>query len=192
MRSVFWKSAILVAVIAGIACDVLAQSAGAAQIQQNLTAKSEPPPAADAGSTKAGNSSPTPKLQPTVTEELDALKSRIEQLENEVKVAKTAALADNKDTAALKAAEKELLTGNGAAMVPSTAPVAAASLSASSAQAAPTVSAEAPATKEISAQTTTKGEPFPGDWTWLNSNGHAVDSPMSTKYFTPEFRADAN
>jgi hypothetical protein len=39
---------------------------------------------------------------------------------------------------------------------------------------------------------TTKGEPFEGDWTWLNSNGHAVDSPMATKYFTPEFRADAN
>ena len=46
--------------------------------------------------------------------------------------------------------------------------------------------------KEISAQTTTKGEPFEGDWTWLNSNGHASDSPMATKYFTPEFRADAN
>jgi hypothetical protein len=24
------------------------------------------------------------------------------------------------------------------------------------------------------------------------SNGHNVDSPMSTKYFTPEFRADVN
>jgi hypothetical protein len=45
---------------------------------------------------------------------------------------------------------------------------------------------------EISAQRTTKGEPFPGDWTWLNSNGHASDSPMATKYFTPEFRADAH
>jgi hypothetical protein len=52
--------------------------------------------------------------------------------------------------------------------------------------------AAAPAPPEIDAQITTKGEPFPGDWTWLNSNGHAVDSPMSTKYFTPEFRADAN
>jgi hypothetical protein len=50
----------------------------------------------------------------------------------------------------------------------------------------------APAPPEISAERTTKEAPFPGDWTWLNSNGHAVDSPMSTKYFTPEFRADAN
>jgi hypothetical protein len=52
--------------------------------------------------------------------------------------------------------------------------------------------AAAPAAPELDAQVTTKGEPFPGDWTWLNSNGHATDSPMSTKYFTPEFRADAN
>jgi hypothetical protein len=52
--------------------------------------------------------------------------------------------------------------------------------------------ASAPALPEIGAQTTTKGEPFEGDWTWLNSNGHQTDSPMATKYFTPEFRADAN
>ena len=59
-------------------------------------------------------------------------------------------------------------------------------------QAAATPAIAAPAPPEIAAQVTTKGESFPGDWTWLNSNGHAVDSPMSTKYFTPEFRADAN
>jgi hypothetical protein len=60
-------------------------------------------------------------------------------------------------------------------------------------QAAPAPApAAAPAAPEISAETTTKSAPFPGDWTWLNSNGHAVDSPMATKYFTPEFRADAN
>jgi hypothetical protein len=50
----------------------------------------------------------------------------------------------------------------------------------------------APATPDIGAETTTKTAPFPGDWTWLNSNGRVVDSPMSTKYFTPEFRADVN
>jgi len=52
--------------------------------------------------------------------------------------------------------------------------------------------AAAPAPTEISAERTTKEAPFPGDWTWLNSNGRVVDSPMSTKYFTPEFRADVN
>jgi hypothetical protein len=58
--------------------------------------------------------------------------------------------------------------------------------------AAPPPPATAPAPPEISAETTTKSSPFPGDWTWLNSGGHNVDSPMATKYFTPEFRADAN
>lgn len=57
---------------------------------------------------------------------------------------------------------------------------------------AATAPAAAPATPEIGAETTTKSAPFPGDWTWLNSNGRVVDSPMSTKYFTPEFRADVN
>jgi hypothetical protein len=47
-------------------------------------------------------------------------------------------------------------------------------------------------TPTISAERTTKSAPFPGDWTWLNSNGRVVDSPMSTKYFTPEVRADVN
>jgi len=30
------------------------------------------------------------------------------------------------------------------------------------------------------------------DSTWMNAAGRGRDSPMSTKYFTPEFRADAN
>jgi len=47
-------------------------------------------------------------------------------------------------------------------------------------------------TPAISAERTKKSAPFPGDWTWMNSNGRVVDSPMSTKYFTPEFRADTN
>ena len=58
--------------------------------------------------------------------------------------------------------------------------------------ATPPPAAAAAAPPELGAQTTTLGEPFPGDWTWTNNNGHAVDSPMATKYFTPEFRADAN
>jgi hypothetical protein len=36
-------------------------------------------------------------------------------------------------------------------------------------------------------------EPFSyADWSWMNAAGRNHDSPMSTKYFTPEFRADAN
>jgi hypothetical protein len=100
------------------------------------------------------------------------MKARIEQLESELKAVR--------DANALRAAEKTAVSS-----APST-PVAT-----GQAAAAPALAA-APAPPEIPAQTTKKGEPFPGDWTWLNDNGHQVDSPMATKYFTPEFRADAN
>ncbi len=114
---------------------------------------------------------------PTVEQEIDALKARLAALEAEVKQAHTAPAASSGDADALRSAEKAL-TGAKDANVATTAVTATAPIS----SAAP----------EISAQTTTKGEPFPGDWTWLNGNGHASDSPMATKYFTPEFRADAN
>src|SRR3984893_9295989 len=36
-------------------------------------------------------------------------------------------------------------------------------------------------------------EPFSyAGWTWMNANGRQHDSPWSTKYFTPEFRADVH
>lgn len=104
------------------------------------------------------------------------MENRIEQLEKEVKEAQAAVLADSNDTAAMKAAERVLVAGDGAAPKTAAAPAASATV----------------ATSEIDAQVTTKGDPFPGDWTWTNNNGHAVDSPMATKYFTPEFRSDAN
>jgi hypothetical protein len=47
--------------------------------------------------------------------------------------------------------------------------------------------------KELGAEKSTKTAPFSeDDWTWLNANGRVVDFPLSTKYFTPEFRADVN
>jgi hypothetical protein len=107
----------------------------------------------------------------------DEMNARISKLESELNPggAPDEAADAARDASALRSAEKSEMGG---AIAPS--------------QVAATPAAAAPATREISAQTTTKGEPFPGDWTWLNSNGHASDSPMSTKYFTPEFRADVN
>ena len=104
-----------------------------------------------------------PATRDAVLKELAAMKARIAELE-------TAADAD-----ALRTAVKDAVGG--------AVPVA---------QTAPAPAPVAPATPEISSQITTKGEPFDGDWTWLNSNGHQVDSPMATKYFTPEVRFDAN
>jgi hypothetical protein len=106
------------------------------------------------------------------------MKARIAQLEAELK-ARTGAddAADAaKDADALRTAEGE---GTGSMAVGQAAPAPPA--------------AAAPAAPEISAETTTKSAPFAWfDQTWLNDGGHNVDSPMSTKYFTPEIRFDAN
>lgn len=163
--------------------------------EQTQVAHVDPPVAADAKTAQAAKAAQTDKnIQPTVEEQLKAMQNRIGELEREVQAQRTAALADSPDTAALKAAVKEVIADSA---TPTPTATGAAGSSSSAAGVPQTVPNAAPATsepapKEISAQTTTKGEPFPGDWTWLNSNGHASDSPMATKYFTPEFRADAN
>ena len=153
-----------------------------------MVASSDPPPAPvsasvsapDTGTSQPSTAAAKPAIQQTVDQKIDALENRIEQLEDEVKEARAAALVDSNDTAAMKEAEKNMVAGNG--VLPTAVGV---SMQAPAPAAAPTP-------PEISAERLTKEAPFPGDWTWLNSNGHASDSPMSTKYFTPEFRADAN
>jgi hypothetical protein len=116
-----------------------------------------------------------------IIKELAEMKARIAQLESELKASRGTDDGANaeRDADTLRSAEGDAVTG-------------ASSSSVTPAVQAATAAPAAPAPPEMGAQTTTKGEPFEGDWTWLNSNGHAVDSPMSTKYFTPEFRADAN
>ena len=188
MRIAIWKATTLLTLAAGLTSAGIAQTAATAPVPADLTAKSEQPSnpvaaattASDTNASAGSTTAAKPAIQPTVEQKMDLLENRIEQLENEVREAKAAALADSNDTAAMKAAEKELLAGNGS--VPSASMQAAA---------APPPAAT-PAPPEISAERLTKEAPFAGDWTWLNSNGHATDSPMSTKYFTPEFRADAN
>ncbi len=149
------------------------------------TTKGASAPAADAaGPATSAPAAPgaTPTVAPVklnndvIVRELSEMKARIALLESELKESKAAgdAASAEKDASALRSAEAT----DGAVASP--------------AQAAAPATPAAPPPPEIVSQVTTKGEPFPGDWTWLNSNGHAVDSPMSTKYFTPEFRADAN
>lgn len=118
----------------------------------------------------------TPAAPVTVSNEelarqLALLNARIDQLEAELKASKTNSA--EKDASALRAATGEITKTE-----PTPAP-------------APATSAT-PATPEITAEVTTKEAPFPGDWTWLNSNGRVTDTPMATKYFTPEIRFDVN
>jgi hypothetical protein len=112
----------------------------------------------------------------------EQLENRIELLETEIQHNREQALRDSENSALLKQGEKDLLEGNGAG----------AHGEGTGLQATPPPAAAPATTPELGAQTTTAGEPFPGDWTWSNNGGHNTDSPMATKYFTPEFRSDAN
>jgi len=54
----------------------------------------------------------------------------------------------------------------------------------------------AAATKQVSTeakQKQAKAEPFAfADFTWLTGNARTKESPMDTKFFTPEIRADVD
>jgi hypothetical protein len=115
------------------------------------------------------------------------MKSEISELKAELKARNA---ADTVSADAIKAYQSDV-DALKAAVKPAASLAAPSSAVTQDAVAAP-ASAAAPAAPEITAETTTKSAPFPGDWTWLNSGGHNSDSPMSTKYFTPEIRFDTN
>ncbi|MGA7109126.1 MAG: outer membrane beta-barrel protein [Terracidiphilus sp.] len=185
MTLVFKKAMTLAVLTVGMPLFSVAQSSATNATQSDLRANNADPSAApDKGAVPSASVAGTAQeLKPSVEQKIDALQNQIDDLKNELMQARAGAAGD--DAAKLKTAEKDLVAGAPA----SAGPTGFSSSAVGQDAAAP---AAAAATPEINAQTTTKGEPFPGDWTWLNSNGHAIDSPMSTKYFTPEFRADAN
>jgi hypothetical protein len=130
-------------------------------------------PAATAAPASATASDAAPLADETILKELAAMKARIAELEAELK-ARAEANAE-RDASALRSAA-----------------AAAGGKGESITLAAQAQAAAAPAPPEITAETTTKSAPFPGDWTWLNGNGRVVDTPMATRYFTPEIRFDTN
>jgi hypothetical protein len=199
----------LAAVTVGVTSSGSAQTTTPNSAPANLTARMEPPAtpatpgaaatsatASDpAGSTKATDTAHPAagtdknELKPTLSDQVEALMKHNEQLENRIELLETEiqhnreqALRDSENSALLKQGEKDLLEGNGAG----------AHGEGTGLQATPPPAAAPATTPELGAQTTTAGEPFPGDWTWSNNGGHNTDSPMATKYFTPEFRSDAN
>jgi hypothetical protein len=139
-----------------------------------------PVPAAAPAATAAHTSDAAPLTNEEILKELAAMNARIAQLEAELK-ARTEANAE-RDASALRTAAVAAASGKGDSTTP-----AAQAQTAAAAPAAPV-----PVPPEIAAEITTKPAPFPGDWTWLNGNGRVVDTPMATKYFTPEIRFDAN
>jgi hypothetical protein len=194
MRSTFRSVITLTVLTVGTPLFNMAQDGASSQASQQQRAKLDPPSAADKPSVPSEPQAATAaELKPTVEQEIEALKSRISELENEVRQSHAERPVDSNDAAMLNAAAKELVAGSATPGISHGSASAQSGSSTTSTTGPPVTQITATATgPEISAQRTTKGEPFPGDWTWLNSNGHASDSPMATKYFTPEFRADAH
>jgi len=187
MMRTLWNAMALAAIAAATVCIGSAQTSTAGTAELGLLAASDPPGAATAADTASHSAAATTPGESPLEQEIEVLKARIDQLETEVKDQRASTAEAGGDAAALTAAEKDLVSANQSAALHAAMPAA---MQTANPQA--TAAPAAPPAPEIDAQVTIKGEPFPGDWTWLNSNGHAVDSPMSTKYFTPEFRADAN
>lgn len=107
------------------------------------------------------------QLPPEIAKELDAMKKRIEQLEAEL----------NK----IITQERPITV---VATAKATAPASLSPLAATPALTKP----EAPRPK-----THRPAEPFAfADFTWLNGNPRTKESPMDTKFFTPEVRADVD
>src|SRR5882757_1750523 len=114
-------------------------------------------------------------IRPALTKELEAMKQRIAELEAEIR--SSGATATDAATA-LQGAKTNL--GRPEALQSGTR------------QSAPLVPTRA-STPDFPAEVTTKSLPFAyADWTWLNGNARTKDTPLATKYFTPEFRADVN
>jgi len=186
MRKFFWNAMTLAAIAAATASIGGAQTKPASAPQPASLAASTPPGAAPADTT-SHSTAVTPPAETPLEQEVEVLKARIDQLEKEVE--HTATVQGSNDAAALSTAEKNLVSPNDASALHTAVPGSNALSSVTPQEPA---AAAAPAPPEISAERLTKAAPFPGDWTWLNDNGHQVDSPMATKYFTPEFRADVN
>jgi hypothetical protein len=192
MTAILRNAMTLTALVAGITCTGIAQTAAN---PSSLPASVDPPATASAGADTSHAPSGGPKQgsDPTVAQEIESLKARIEQLENEVREEKARKLADvSNDAAALKAAEKDLLAGGGNAIQNPAKPPAGTSPSLQAALPSSTAPSTSPP-PDIPAEITTKSAPFAyADWTWLNGNPRNEDEPLATKYFTPEFRADVN
>jgi hypothetical protein len=126
-----------------------------------------------AGSTRADTGADT---DAEILKELEQMRARIQELEGRLKQ---------------RSGSAERVGGTDATAAPSAsvgadfaaAPTTAVPVTATTTQAEPTNLPAKPS----------KTEPFAfADWTWLNGNARTKESPMDTKFFTPEIRADVD
>jgi hypothetical protein len=109
-----------------------------------------------------------------ILNELETMKARIQQLEGVLRLRESAAELKGGTNAAQPSASNPSTAG-----MEKTAPVAGANPVVAAAVDPPVPAKPA------------KSEPFAfADFTWLNGNARTKESPMDTKFFTPEIRAD--
>jgi hypothetical protein len=187
MRSSIWNAMTLAALTAGMSCTAAAQNTQATPAQTELVAHSDPPAVADTKGTagKASTDSTAAEPRLTVDQEIDLLKARIAELEQQVKHDRADAEQSRSDAAALEAAEHALIGSTPTAMMKAATPANA--------------STAATSLPIVQAATTPAPPPPPDphapafsdwDWTWLNGNPRNKDVAFDSKFFTPEIRTD--
>jgi len=150
------------------------QSQNAGQTEYALNDPAQPPtaatanastttPTANESSSKPASATESAEVPTAVLKELEDMEKRIEELEAELRARDAAAPPPTAS----------------ATPAPADTPIEVSSSSSSAS--APQDKKPAPA------------EPFSkDDWTWLNGTSRNHDTPLATKYFSPEIRFDAN
>jgi Putative beta-barrel porin-2, OmpL-like. bbp2/Carboxypeptidase regulatory-like domain len=165
-----------------------AESAGAnapALLASNVTPSAPATGAASPATTSAPATSADSEVPAAVAKQLESMEARIEELEAVLKARDSAPAAQPAVSPASPAP---------AAAIPvAAAPGAESTSAAAQAPAGTAPVAAAPAAPNFAPQRQTKADPFSyADYTWLNGTPRNEDTPLATKYFTPEVRFDTN
>jgi Putative beta-barrel porin-2, OmpL-like. bbp2 len=152
----------------------------------NTTAASSTTGSSTTASTAESPNKPTSvtesEAMAAVMKELAAMEARIDELEAELKA---------RDAAAPPAAAPA--AGPAPATPAANAATPAAAFSSSAQAPTEAAASAAPAVKSFDPQKQTQADPFSyADYTWLNGTSRNTDTPLATKYFTPEVRFDTN
>ncbi len=127
-----------------------------------------------------------------LTERERLLLDRIEQLEKRMAEMEAKSNSSAPAAATVSAPEPASPAASDSASAAPAAITAAPSLNVMPTEKTPTATST-PTQEKTSAAESQKAEPFAfADFTWLNGNARTKESPMDTKFFTPEIRADVD
>jgi hypothetical protein len=154
------------------------------------------PPADKSGAHKVDAPAPLTERERWLLDRVEELEKRVADLESKG----SSAAAPSANSASTKPEANPALTATPAAAGPNSSAAETASVSPASTTA---VANTVPGSTSLAPQATDKGksgaaktpatEPFTfADFTWLNGTARTKESPMDTKFFTPEIRADVD